>query len=306
MNVPAALLVHGAPLFVVTLWGMNFVVTKFGLEGLEPLPFAVGRTVIAGVVFALVLALGAAGRALRGLSFREHLACAALGALGTAAFPYLYTLGLSYTGAANGALVVAATPITVALIGAAAGVDRLTRAGWFGAGLSIGGLALVVLQDLGPANLTGDLIMVATMVSWSLYTVGMKPLMRRGESLVLTAYSSLWGVALLTLVGFPALARVEWSAVPAGSLAAVVYAGGVATGLGYILWNRTVRIAGPARTSIYVNLIPVVAALGAYALLGEPLVWIQGVGAAMILSGVGLAQRGGSSHEVAAAAPADR
>jgi drug/metabolite transporter (DMT)-like permease len=56
----------------------------------------------------------------------------------------------------------------------------------------------------------------------------------------------------------------------------------------YTIWYSAVREIGSARTSVYSNLIPVVAMLTAVLFLGEPLTLRQIAGAVLVLAGVGL------------------
>jgi drug/metabolite transporter (DMT)-like permease len=70
----------------------------------------------------------------------------------------------------------------------------------------------------------------------------------------------------------------------------VVYAGVLAIGVAYILWNRGVRKIGSSRTAAYQNLTPVVALLVAWAWLEEVPTPLQLAGAAVILVGISLAR----------------
>jgi drug/metabolite transporter (DMT)-like permease len=286
---PAALASWGVVL-VVSLWGCNFVFTKVGLESLSPLAFAGLRAVLAAGVLWAFLAWQREG--LRRLSKREHVFVGALGIIGNGLFLLLYTLGLNHTSAANGALIVAASPVMVVALGQLLGLERPSKAAWWGAGLSVLGIVLVVGRglELG-SGLLGDVIMVGTMLAWVAYTLGAKPLLMRHSPLTLTAYGSLWGAGVLLAVSFPALYTTSWQTVTPASWGAAFYAGAIATGFAYILWNRSVSVVGPARTSIYINLIPVVAVVVGFFVLGERLVLVQGVGAVLIISGVVLAQR---------------
>ena len=80
--------------------------------------------------------------------------------------------------------------------------------------------------------------------------------------------------------------RVHWAAVgPAGWLG-LAYAVVLSYIVGYLLWNRNVRAVGATRTAIYMCVTPLVAALIAWAVLGEQPGPLHAAGAAMIVSGV--------------------
>jgi drug/metabolite transporter (DMT)-like permease len=61
----------------------------------------------------------------------------------------------------------------------------------------------------------------------------------------------------------------------------------------YLLWNRSVKAIGGARTAIYMCLTPVVAVFGAWLLLGERPHALQAIGAVFIIVGVLLTRIGG-------------
>jgi drug/metabolite transporter (DMT)-like permease len=73
----------------------------------------------------------------------------------------------------------------------------------------------------------------------------------------------------------------------------VVYAGLMAIGVAYVLWNRGVRRIGSSRTAAYQNLVPVVALLTAWLWLGEMPTILQIGGAAVVLGGLTLARVAG-------------
>jgi drug/metabolite transporter (DMT)-like permease len=81
------------------------------------------------------------------------------------------------------------------------------------------------------------------------------------------------------------LSRMAWGG--------VIYAGVLAIGLAYILWNRGIRAIGSSRTAAYQNLTPVVALLVAWIWLREVPATPQVAGAGVVLAGVSLARLSG-------------
>jgi drug/metabolite transporter (DMT)-like permease len=62
--------------------------------------------------------------------------------------------------------------------------------------------------------------------------------------------------------------------------------------LSYLIWYAGVQRLGPARTSIYSNIVPVAGMLVAWAWLGEPITNTKMAGAAAIITGVLLTRLG--------------
>jgi drug/metabolite transporter (DMT)-like permease len=70
-----------------------------------------------------------------------------------------------------------------------------------------------------------------------------------------------------------------------------LYLGAFPSVLCYVMWNRGVRAVGPTTAGAYLNLIPLLGAGMASALLGEQLHFYHVVGLVLILGGVWLATR---------------
>jgi drug/metabolite transporter (DMT)-like permease len=99
------------------------------------------------------------------------------------------------------------------------------------------------------------------------------------------------GVPGMLLVSLPDWSTVAWSHVSLQAWLALAYATLLALVLAYVLWNNSVRVAGSARTAIYGCVIPLVATLIAWPLIGEQPTWVQGIGGVLIISGVLLTRR---------------
>ena len=69
--------------------------------------------------------------------------------------------------------------------------------------------------------------------------------------------------------------------------------------IAYIVWHSAVHRLGAARTSIYSNLVPLVAIGFAALWLREPLTWRKGLGVAAVLAGVALTRLARPSPPVA-------
>jgi len=84
------------------------------------------------------------------------------------------------------------------------------------------------------------------------------------------------------------VARLHWSEVSAMTWVALVYSAVFSLSLSYTIWYAGVRAIGSARTSVYSNLVPVVAMLSAVLFLGEPVSARKIAGATAVLIGVAL------------------
>jgi drug/metabolite transporter (DMT)-like permease len=96
------------------------------------------------------------------------------------------------------------------------------------------------------------------------------------------------GTLLYVPVVLPHIRAVAWDRVAIGTWIVIVYSALFALCISYTIWYAAVREIGSARTSVYSNLVPLVAMATAALLLGEPLGIRKILGAAAVLVGVAL------------------
>lgn len=283
---PGVLLAEAGLVAMAVIWGTNFTVVKYGAQLVSPLAYNGVRVTIAALVLCAVVALARAPLP----PMRSILALLGLGVLGNGIYQFLFIEGVARTRASDAALVIAATPAFVALIGRMRGVERVTRQNVLGIILSTAGIALVVLGGAratdGTSSLTGDLIVLAAAVAWAAFTVLLKPYAEHVQGLQVSALTMAGGALSLLVFTGPAIVSARWSGMPTLGWLSLVYSAVFALVIAYYLWYNGVRVIGPTRTSMFSNLQPIIAVLAAWALLGEtPTAW-QGIGATSIMSGL--------------------
>ncbi len=282
----------------VCIWAVNFIVVKNVISGsLEPLAFTALRFAAASLVLLpLLRSLSPAERAVNG---SDRWKIAGLGLIGNSLYQVFFITALANTLPANAALILATPPIFIALIGSLFGLEQLSGLAWLGIGLSFGGIALVILggapaegSSSAPHPLLGDLLALGAAISWALYTLLAAPVLTRHKPLKLTALTVSIGALPLLLLATPAFLTTDWSTVDSAAWLGVLYCGVVAIALGYLVWNRGVQQVGAARTAVYSNLTPVLVALIAWLVRGDPLTVYHLAGAVIILTGITLTRLG--------------
>jgi drug/metabolite transporter (DMT)-like permease len=296
-------------LLMALIWGTNYSIAKRAFAQIDPQAFNATRMVLASTLFVAVIVTlhvrrrrtTAAGSALASIfstpepiTSRDWIALAALGLVGHAAYQYFFIGGLARTSVANSSLMLAGTPVLIATLSAVLGEERIGRLHWAGAVLSIAGIYLVVGHGAaaGDASLTGDVMMLVAVCCWAVYTLGARHLMQRHSPVGVTGLS----MALGTLVYVPLVLRqlraTEWTALTRATWLAVGYSAFFALCVAYTIWYLAVREIGSARTSVYSNIVPIVAMLAAVVFLGEALTIGRLAGAAAVLLGVALTRVG--------------
>lgn len=293
------------------IWGTNYPLVKSVFLELDPQAFNALRLALASCVMVATSRL--AGRMARldpdgsgagdiasifhtpaEVTRRDWIRLAWLGLVGHCFYQYLFVGGLARTSVANGALLVSSTPIVITLFSTITGKERIGALHWAGTLLSFLGIYIVVGRGahVSGASLTGDLMLMTAVVCWALYTIGARPLMARHSPVGVTALSMLLGTIVYLPIASPNLARVPWDAVSGLTWVKLVYSSLFAICVAYTIWYAAVRAIGNARTSVYSNLLPIVAMLTAYVWLREPLGITKLIGAAAVLAGVALTRMG--------------
>lgn len=284
-GVPADAPFSPLPLLAVLIWTGNTLVTKLAATAIEPAAMAFYRWVLAGLVLSPFV-----GRAIwqrRTVVARHWPKLALLGALGMGMYQSLAYEAARTTSALNMGVIVATMPLMAMLLACCIGNDRLTAAKAGGALLSLAGV-LVLAAGGNPARLLrgalhpGDALMLVAVASNALYGV----LLKRWE-LPLSTWEQLYvqiGFGVLLLAPF-------WWAAPSATitlhgLPLVLYAG-IAASIGApFCWMTGIKRLGPARAAMFMNLLPLLVAVGACALLGETLHGYHALGGALTLAGV--------------------
>jgi drug/metabolite transporter (DMT)-like permease len=271
---------------MAVIWGANFVVVKYATHVFDPVAFT-GLRVGVAAAFLLVAVLVRGGIT---APRRDIIRLLLLGVLGNGLYQLFFVLGVARTRAGNASLIVGAAPAFIALVARARGMERVKRTTLLGIGLSVVGVALVIVgsanESSGTTTLLGSVLVFLGVICWTLYTIGLQPYAKRIDIIQLSAITLVGGAVPLLIASSPKLISTNWSAVGIGGWLAVFYSSVISMGVAYFFWYRGLRVLGPTRTAGYSNLQPIVALLVAWAFLNETPTIFQGVGAATIIAGV--------------------
>lgn len=210
----------------------------------------------------------------------------------SAALLFAYAAPFSYAylrlGAALGALILfAAVQATMVGWGVARG-ERPSALGWVGIVGASAGLVALTLPGRGAPDPLGAAEMALAGVAWGAYSL--RGRVASGDPVVLTSSSFTRALPLSALlvalvgpvVGVHASARGVLLAMASGALA---------SGVGYSIWYAALRHLSATRAAVVQLLVPILAAGGAVAWLGEPVTKRLVVTSAAILGGVALTIR---------------
>ena len=197
-----------------------------------------------------------------------------------AAFAFAYVQLSAGTGALLLFGSVQLTMMTAALLGG----ERPRPLEWLGYALALAGLLWLVVPGVHAPPPLAALLMVLAGVAWGVYT-----LRGRGatDPVVETTANFEWAIPFVFLSNaIPGPRHLSSSGI---SLA--VASGALASGVGYALWYRALPSLTKARAATLQLAVPVLAALGGVALLGESVSARLVLSAVLVLGGIGIAVR---------------
>jgi drug/metabolite transporter (DMT)-like permease len=271
---------------VMVLWAGNFIVVKSALAVIPPVGFTFLRFLLASATL-LVLLRWREGSI--GLPRRDLIAMCLLGGLGFGVYQMLWTTGLTTVAAGDSALIIAATPVLVALLAVVARSDLLTPSKLAGVLVSFGGVAIVIASGPGLSlggSIVGELVTLAAAVCWSIYTAFAGPFVRRISPLRATAWATVAGTVVLAPVAILQLGTVDLGHALPNAAGAIVYAGLLAAGISNVIVLNGVKIVGPTRTAALQFLVPALAVILAAVFLQEAIRPGQILGGVVIVAGV--------------------
>jgi drug/metabolite transporter (DMT)-like permease len=270
----------------MVLWAGNFIVVKSAVGVLPPVGFTFLRFTLVSATLFLLLRWREGSV---GLPRRDRLAIMGFGALGFGVYQILWTTGLQTVPAGDSALIIAATPVLVALIAVVAGTDVLTPVKLAGVLVSFVGVAIVIASGQGltlGGEIGGEAMTLLAALLWSIYTAYATPYVRRYSPLRATAWSALAGTLVLAPIGIFQLSGVDTATLEPAVLAAILYSGMLSSGVSNVVVMNGVKVVGPTRTAALQFLVPALAVVLAAVFLNEAIRAGQIVGGVVIVGGV--------------------
>lgn len=273
-------------------WGGNAVASRMAVGEVSPMAL----TFLRWLGVALLLLVFARREVVSSWPLlRQRLgSLALLGAVGFACFNALFYIAAQYTTAINLGIIQGAIPIFV-LLGAYA-LDRapVTPLQVVGVLLTLLGVATVTSAGRIERVLTlslneGDLIMLLACALYAGYTLGLR---RRPAVSALASFSvlALSALAATLPMAVAEAAAGDFSWPSAEGWLIVLYVVVFPSFLSQLSFMQGVKLIGPARAGVFVNLVPLWAALFSVLLLGEAFALYHAAALALVLGGIWIAE----------------
>ena len=288
---PAA--VYGKLTLMAFFWGGTFIggrIASAEMTAVQAALWRYGIAVVALLAFAYFLEGGLARP-----TPRQWIGVVLLGVTGVFVFNLCFMYALAHMPASRASLIMALNPAMTLLAAALFMHEHLTRDKVMGIALALVGVA-VVLGHGNPLHLTrggigiGEIVMFGCPLSWAANTLIARRMLPTMSAIASTTWSAITGTVMLAIV-----AAATGAMVPEGVSwrvwTAIFFIAIFGTAVGLALFYDGVRRIGAARTSVFINLVPVFAVALGVMLLDEPLEWPMIAGGALVIGGIFLLNR---------------
>ena len=280
------LMIRGAiyGLSAAAIWGGMYVVSDVVLQTIPPftlltIRLMLGIAILGVIVWRLALKLPAHSDLLRMLG---------VGIVGFGVSIGAQFVGTDKSNALNGTLVTSASPAFILIFAALILREKLTLQRIAAVTLATVGVVVIVdpsKADFNSETFAGNVILALAAVTWGLYSVLIRQVSARLDTLIVTLLAFVGGIGLT----LPA-AAFELQSRPIGEInlwvtLGVLYLGVMSTAVATWLWNRAFALVDASVASLFFFAQPLVGALLS-AFIGQnmtPTMWIGGV---LIILGV--------------------
>lgn len=275
---------HIALLAVNIIYGANYSIAKEVMpDYVQPFAFVLMRVGGALILFWIVSSLFIKEK----VDKQDFPRLALLGVFGVACNQLLFLKGLSITTPINSAIIMISNPIVVLLIAAAVIKEKISINKLIGIALGIAGALLLLLFNksfsFGSDTIKGDIMILINSISWALYLVLVKPLMKKYNTFTIVKWVFTFGFIYVLPFGFNEFKAVEWSTMPTQIVWDIAFVVIGTTFFAYVLNTYALRALSPSIVSIYIYLQPFLATLFAVLVYHNDTLDLRKVTAAVLI-----------------------
>lgn len=285
---------HVALIFTNLFFAINLTAVKHltNLQLAKPFGINVVRVGISAMLLWLMYLLKPGEVRIQKEDRKRLFLCAVTG---IAINQLLFLKGLSLTHSIHAALLMLTTPILIVFIAAWILKERLGFLKTIGLAFGVSGALVLILakDNTGNGNniLLGDTLIIINAVSYTIYFILVKPLMLKYDPIVIIRWIFTFGFVLVLPFGWAEFIQIPWTkytAIDFTSMGLIVFTG---TFLAYLFNVYGIKVLGASVAGFYIYTQPVFTALIAMIFLHEQLTLYKLIAAALIFTGVYLANR---------------
>ncbi|WP_439024345.1 DMT family transporter [Bacillus halotolerans] len=268
-----------------SIWGGMYVVVKVVVSVIPPLELVWMRYAVA-ILALLIIGL------VKKLSWRIHkrdlLLIIAIGIIGNTISIVTQEVGTNLSSAQMGAIITSSTPAFMVIFARLLLKERLNvKKGISVALATIGVFMIVGNGHIDMTNQMGGISLLIAALTWALMSVLLKRVPNHYSPIVVTTYSILVAMIILTPFVWMNVNEVHFSQLAHPTIwGGLLYLGIVSTACAFILWNRGIQMLNASSGGLFFFFQPLVGTLLGWLLLGERIGGTFWAGSTLILVGV--------------------
>ncbi|WP_442600334.1 DMT family transporter [Neobacillus sp. D3-1R] len=276
-------------IIATSTWGSAFIAGKFAVQSFEPATVAFFRFFGAAILLFPLMWLMEKDR--KKPTLKDYGLFAILGLTGIAIYNICFFIATKQAPVIKSSLFIASNPVLIVLLSGLFLKEKITKNHIIGMFIALIGVVFIItdghllsLFQYGFEPI--DFVLLGAVVSWALYSVVGKVVLKKFSSVESTTYAVAFGT--MFLLPFASV-ETTWQEVQQASFTtwiAIAHMSIFVTVVSFVLYYNGIKEIGAAKASIFINVMPVSAVLMATIFLGETFTWAHGFGAAFVLSGV--------------------
>jgi drug/metabolite transporter (DMT)-like permease len=282
---------HLAVLSANLIYGANYAIAKAVMPSyIQPFGFILVR-VLAGTLLFFITGLFIHEK-IHPRDFKKLMLC---GLFGVAINQLMFFAGLAATSPINASLIMTTNPIMVLLMAHFLISEKISRlkiagiiTGMAGAGLLIILKPVAAVQE---ATVKGDLYVLINSVSFAVFLVMIKPMMKKYHTVTMMKWVFLFGLIVVLPFGYEEALSARWHEMNISVWLCVIYVVIGTTFIAYLLNVIALRKLSPSVVSFYIYLQPVFATLFSIVAGNDSPRAVHLVSAVLIFTGVYLVSR---------------
>lgn len=285
---PNQLKAHIALFIVSLIYGANYTIAKEILDNGYMQPY--GLTLLRVISAVLLLESFHQFFIKEKIERKDIPRLAICGLTGVAVNQMMFIAGLKYTSHINAALIMTTTPVLVLVASWVILKEAVTRKKLLGIVFGITGAAILIVYGkkfaYNKEGLLGDLMIFVNAVSYGIFLVIVKNLMRKYHPLTVTKWVFLFGLFFVLPFGAHELISTPMNSFTPHIWLALAYVLLCTTFLAYLLNAFALKLVNPSVVSIYIYLQPLIATSIALAFGKDELTLVKMIAGFLIFLGV--------------------
>jgi drug/metabolite transporter (DMT)-like permease len=282
-------IIYGMLFIATATWGSAFIAGKIAVQSFEPATVAFLRFLGAAVLLFPIMWVMEKNR--NKPTLKDYGLFAVLGLTGIALYNICFFIATKQAPVIKSSLFIASNPVLIVLLSGVFLKEKITKNHIIGMVIALSGAAIIItdghilsLFQLGFQTI--DFVLLGAVISWALYSVVGKVVLKEYSAVESTTYAVAFGTVFLAPFAFVETSWKDIIQADFSTWVAIAHMSIFVTVVSFIMYYYGIKEVGAAKASIFINVMPVSAVLMATLYLGETFTWAHGIGAGFVLTGV--------------------